>query len=135
MKLELRGSVVNRFNSTYTVYNTMQGANIEASVSVSGTTLTADFSNRVSSTNFDPVSYLLCINILPRGESIVFPRMYRFGNSRRFFDKDGNEYTVTTYDKTTKKITIDSKKTEVENIQSFLPLCLHYVFIFLIFSI
>ena len=106
MKLELRGSVVNRFNSTYTVYNTMQGANIEASVSVSGTTLTADFSNRVSSTNFDPVSYLLCINILPRGESIVFPRMYRFGNSRRFFDKDGNEYTVTTYDKTTKKITI-----------------------------
>lgn len=109
-KMSLLGTRINRFLNSFIVRSSMPNQVLSATVTSSGTTCTADFSSYIgtmsSNGNFWPNAYLLYIKINSSTETLIYGRGQGFGDSRKIWDKAGNEYLVKLYNQTNKTITI-----------------------------
>ena len=105
-KIELSACHIIKYNNTYKSKKQSPLDVIQSSISVSGNTLTADFSNYISDTAFNPNAYILGLNLNDPGESITYLRCQGLGNNRAIKDSAGNSYTFTTYNASTKSVTI-----------------------------
>ena len=111
-KLQTRGSRFNKYLNTFKTIGSMPNQFLAATITKSGTTLTADFTDYIgtlsAAADFWPNNYLLAIRVTNPDETLVYIRTQGFGDNRIVYDHAGNTYTVKLYNQNNKTIEITS---------------------------